>query len=91
MEDNNYKYEKLSDQCIGLICDESLICHGLNSNLGHFSCFNFTFVSLCGESHLFVSWCVGDRCSMTVSDEDCDRSRRPGAEDWGWSHKSGTR
>jgi hypothetical protein len=28
---------------------------------------------------------------MACSDEDCDRSRRPGAEDWGWSHKSFTR
>jgi hypothetical protein len=28
---------------------------------------------------------------MTCSDEDCGRTRRPGAEDWGWSHKSGTR
>jgi hypothetical protein len=35
---------------------------------------------LCGESHLLVSWCVGDRCSMTGSDEDHGRSRRPGAE-----------
>jgi hypothetical protein len=30
---------------------------------------------------LFVSWCVGDMCDMTVSDEDLDRSRRPDAED----------
>jgi hypothetical protein len=28
---------------------------------------------------------------MTCSDEDCGRSRRPGAEDQGWSHRSGTR
>jgi hypothetical protein len=28
---------------------------------------------------------------MTCSDEDRDRSRRPGAEDRGWSHRSGTR
>jgi hypothetical protein len=27
---------------------------------------------------------------MTCSDEDCGRSRRPGAEDRGWSHSSGT-
>jgi hypothetical protein len=26
-----------------------------------------------------------------VSDEDRGRSRRPGAEDRGWSHRSGTR
>jgi hypothetical protein len=40
---------------------------------------------------LLVSWCANDRCGMTCSDEDRDRSRRPGAEDRGWSHKSGTR
>jgi hypothetical protein len=28
---------------------------------------------------------------MACSDEDRDRSRRSGAEDWGWSHRSGTR
>jgi hypothetical protein len=28
---------------------------------------------------------------MTCSDEDHGRSRRPGAEDWGWSHRSDTR
>jgi hypothetical protein len=28
---------------------------------------------------------------MTCSDEDRGRSRRPGAEDRGWSHRSGTR
>jgi hypothetical protein len=39
---------------------------------------------------LLVSWCVGDRCGMTRSDEDHGRSRRPGAEDQGWSHRSGT-
>jgi hypothetical protein len=27
---------------------------------------------------------------MACSDEDRDRSRRPGVEDWGWSHRSGT-
>jgi hypothetical protein len=26
---------------------------------------------------------------MAGSDEDRDRSRRPGAEDWGWSYRSG--
>jgi hypothetical protein len=26
---------------------------------------------------------------MTCSDEDRGRSRRPDAEDWGWSHRSG--
>jgi hypothetical protein len=52
-------------------------------------CFSFTFVSF-GESHLFVLWCAGGRCGMACSDEDHGRSRRPGAEDWGWSHRSGT-
>jgi hypothetical protein len=28
---------------------------------------------------------------MACSDEDRGRSRRPGAEDRGWSHRSGTR
>jgi hypothetical protein len=43
----------------------------------------------CGESCLLVSWCVGDRCIMTGSDEDRSRSRRPDTEDRGWSHRSG--
>jgi hypothetical protein len=34
---------------------------------------------------LLVSWCVGDRCDMAGSDKDRGRSRRPGAEDRGWS------
>jgi hypothetical protein len=37
---------------------------------------------------LLVTWCVGDRCDMASSDEDLDRSRRPGAEDRGWSSTS---
>jgi hypothetical protein len=45
------------------------------------------FVSY-GESRLLVSWCVGDRCDMTGSDEDLGRSRRAGAEDQGWSSTS---
>jgi hypothetical protein len=44
-------------------------------------CFSFTFVSF-GESRLLVSWYAGDRCGMTCNDDDRDRSRRPGAEDW---------
>jgi hypothetical protein len=40
---------------------------------------------LCGESHLLVSWSVGDRCDIAGSDEDLGRSRRPSAEDYGWS------
>jgi hypothetical protein len=34
---------------------------------------------------LLVSWCAGSRCDMAGSDEDHGRSRRPGAEDRGWS------
>jgi hypothetical protein len=52
--------------------------------------FSFTFVS-CGESRLLVSWCVGGRFCMACNDEDRGRSRRPGAEDQGWSHRSDTR
>jgi hypothetical protein len=40
---------------------------------------------------LLVSWCAGGRCGMACSDVDHGRSRRPGAEDRGWSHGSGTR
>jgi hypothetical protein len=53
-------------------------------------CFSFTFVSF-GESRLLVSWCAGGRCCMACSDEDRGRSRRPSAEDQGWSHRSDTR
>jgi hypothetical protein len=53
-------------------------------------CFSFTFVSF-GESRLLVSWCANGRCGMAWSDENHDRSRRPGVEDRGWSHRSGTR
>jgi hypothetical protein len=42
-------------------------------------------IILCVESCLLVSWCAGDRCDMTGSDEDCGRSMRPGTEDLGWS------
>jgi hypothetical protein len=35
---------------------------------------------------LLVSWCIGGRCDMAGSDEDHGRSRRPGAEDRGWSN-----
>jgi hypothetical protein len=50
-------------------------------------CLSFTFVSF-GESCLLVSWCAGGRCAMACSDEDRGKSWRPGAEDWGWSHRS---
>jgi hypothetical protein len=46
--------EKPSGQILGLICDESLTCRGLNLNLGHFDGSTFIFVS-CGESQLLVS------------------------------------
>jgi hypothetical protein len=52
-------------------------------------CFSFIFI-LFGESRLLVSWCAGGRCGMTCNGEDCGKSRRPGAEDRGWSHRSGT-
>jgi hypothetical protein len=39
---------------------------------------------------LLVSWCVGGRCGMACSNEYHGRSRRPSAEDRGWSHKSDT-
>jgi hypothetical protein len=38
---------------------------------------------------LLVSWCVGDMCDMAGSDEDLSRTRRPSAEDRGWSNTSG--
>jgi hypothetical protein len=75
--------KKPSGQCLGLICDESLTCLGLNLNLGHFDGFTFIFVSF-GESRLLFLWCAGDRCGMAGSDEDHGRSRRPSVEDWGW-------
>jgi hypothetical protein len=40
---------------------------------------------------LLVSWCAGGRYGMACSDEDHGRSRRPSAEDRGWSHRSDTR
>jgi hypothetical protein len=53
---------------------------------------SFTFISVsCGESRLLVSWCAGARCGMVCNDDDRGRSRRPGAEDRGWSHSLGTR
>jgi hypothetical protein len=76
--------EKPSGQYLGLICDESLTCRGLNLNLEHFGSFTFILVS-CGESRLLVSWCAGSRCDMTGNNENLGRSRRPGVEDRGWS------
>jgi hypothetical protein len=46
--------EKLSDQYLGLICDESLICRDLNSNLGYFD--GSTVLSLFHvENHVCLS------------------------------------
>jgi hypothetical protein len=52
--------------------------------------FSFFFVSF-GESRLLVSWRAGVKCGMVCSNENHGRSRRPSAEDQGWSHRSGTR
>jgi hypothetical protein len=49
----------------------------------------FTFGSF-RESCLFISLCTDGRCGMSCSDEDRGRSKRPGVEDQGWSHRSGT-
>jgi hypothetical protein len=38
-----------------------------------------------GESCLLVLWCAGGWYVMVGNDEDHGRSRRPGAEDQGWS------
>jgi hypothetical protein len=51
----------------------------------------FFYLYFIGESRLLVSWCAGGRCGMTCSDEDRGRSRRLGAEDREWSHRSDTR
>jgi hypothetical protein len=59
-------------------------------NPGHFRHFTFIIVSF-EESRLLVSWCAGGRCGMADNDKDRDRSRRPDAEDRGWSQRSGTR
>jgi hypothetical protein len=56
---------------------------------GIVSFFSFIFVSF-RESCLLVSWCADGRCDIACSDEDCGRSRRPGTEDQGWSHRSDT-
>jgi hypothetical protein len=44
-----------------------------------------------GELRLLVSWCVGDRCGMSDSNKDRDRSRRLSVADRRWSHRSDTR
>jgi hypothetical protein len=51
------------------------------------------YLYLCsfGESRLLISWCVGGRCGMACNNEDRGSSKRPSAEDRGWSHMLGTR
>jgi hypothetical protein len=56
----------------------------LNSNPRHFGGF-YRYLGSCGESHLLVSYSVGDRCDMVDSNEDLGRSRRPDAEGRRWS------
>jgi hypothetical protein len=48
----------------------------------------YPIICLCRESCLLVLWCVGDIRDVAGSDEDRSRSRRPGAEDRGWSSTS---
>jgi hypothetical protein len=43
----------------------------------------YLHLCLCGETCLLISWCTGGRCGMVDSDDDHDRSRRPGAGDRG--------
>jgi hypothetical protein len=62
----------------------------LNSNSGHFDYFTFIFVSF-RESCMLVLCCAGDRCDMVGNIENRGKSRRPGAEDRVWSHRSVTR
>jgi hypothetical protein len=52
---------------------------------GTFPWFYAFYFCSCRESCLLVLWCVGDRCDMADSDENLGRSRRPGADDRGWS------
>jgi hypothetical protein len=52
-------------------------------------CFSFIFLSF-RESRLLVLWYAGGMRGLACNDEDRGRSRRPGAEDRGWSHRSGT-
>jgi hypothetical protein len=53
---------------------------------------SFTFISISfGEWRLLVSWCAGGKYGILCNNEDHGRSSRSGAEDWGWSHTSGTR
>jgi hypothetical protein len=46
---------------------------------------SYPIICSCGKSCLLVSWCIGDMCDMADNDGDLGTSRRPGAEDRGWS------
>jgi hypothetical protein len=86
----NREIEKPSGQFLGLIVmSHDLVRFEFESRIVSFY-FSFFFVSF-GESCLLVSRCAGGRCGMTCSDEGRGRSRRPIAEDRGWSHRSSTR
>jgi hypothetical protein len=58
-------------------------------NPGQFVYFTFILI-LFVESCLLVSWCADGRYNMACIDEDRGKSRRPGAEDREWSHRSDT-
>jgi hypothetical protein len=76
--------EKSSDQYLGLICDESLTCWGLNLNLGQFG--DSTLLSLFVWRIAFVCLMVCRyMCNMAGSNEDRGMSRRPNADDQWWS------
>jgi hypothetical protein len=53
-------------------------------NLGSFSGSTHYPAILVGESCWLVLWCASNKCDMAGSDEDHGRSRRPGADHWGW-------
>jgi hypothetical protein len=81
--------EKVGGQLLGLIVMSHWLGEVWIQIWDSFDGFTFILVSF-GESRLLVSWCAGDRWGMAGNDKDRGRSRRPGAEDRGWSHKSGT-
>jgi hypothetical protein len=69
------KPKKPSDQYLGLICDESLTCRGLNSNLGHFGSFTLILVHVencvClsrGVQVAGVAWRAATRIMAGVED-----------------------
>jgi hypothetical protein len=56
----NGEIEKPSGQYLGLTCDESLKCRGLNLNPGHFS--SFTFILVHVENRVCLSRGVQMAC-----------------------------